>query len=273
MDTSRYYPHADEKPLDHIKPDGGLFSIFRTVACIGDSLASGEMSGQKEDGTRRNYDYYEYSWGQFMARAAGVTVHNFSKGGMTAKLYLERYAEERDWWNPEKKAQAYIMALGVNDILNQNQPIGSINDVDIDVPENNNTETFAGNYGKIIARYRQIEPRARFFLMTMPRCLHRQEDDDTTLRLPQINAHRELLYRIGEILPHAYVLDLTQYAPVFDRAFRRRFYMGGHMNAVGYLMIAEMTMSYIDWIIRNYPEDFIGVPFIGKGDAYNVNFL
>ena len=33
----------DEKPLDRIVSDGGFVGIFRTIACVGDSLASGEF--------------------------------------------------------------------------------------------------------------------------------------------------------------------------------------------------------------------------------------
>jgi len=273
MDITKYYAIPGEKPLDNMKPHGGFFGFFRTVACIGDSLASGEMEFLRDNGTMKGYDLYEHSWGQYMARAAGCTVYNFSQGGMTAKLYLDSFAAEKDFWNPEKKAQAYIMALGVNDILNQNQPIGSLEDVDFDNPANNNTETFAGNYCKILSKYREIEPRARFFLMTMPRCLHMQKDNDTTRWLPQIHAHRELLYQIAETVPYTYVIDLTEYGPVYDREFHKYFYIpDGHMNAAGYLLTAQMVMTYIDWIIRNHPEDFIQVPFIGKEGVYNVNY-
>ena len=53
MDLTRYYANADEKPLDVIKPDGGFTGIFRTIACIGDSLSSGEFEGQGY------HDYFE----------------------------------------------------------------------------------------------------------------------------------------------------------------------------------------------------------------------
>ena len=71
MDITKYYGNPDEKPLDIIKPDGGFFGIFRTVGCIGDSLSSGEMESLDENGNRGYHDYFEYSWGQYMARAAG----------------------------------------------------------------------------------------------------------------------------------------------------------------------------------------------------------
>ena len=37
------------------------------------------------------------------------------------------------------------------------------------------------------------------------------------------------------------------------------------MNPKGYMLTAKMTMSYIDYIIRQHPEAFAQVGFIGKG--------
>lgn len=55
-----------EKPLDRIVTDGGMCAIFRRIACIGDSLSSGEFESVKEDGTHVYHDMYEYSWGSFI---------------------------------------------------------------------------------------------------------------------------------------------------------------------------------------------------------------
>lgn len=59
----------DEKPLDRIATDGGFTSIFRTIACIGDSLSSGEFESVNSIGDRIYHDFYEYSWGQFIGRS------------------------------------------------------------------------------------------------------------------------------------------------------------------------------------------------------------
>ena len=78
MDINQYYLRDGEKPLDVLRPDGGFFSIFRTVACVGDSLSSGEMESLDEAGNVGYHDMFEYSWGQFMARAAGVNIRGVS---------------------------------------------------------------------------------------------------------------------------------------------------------------------------------------------------
>ena len=266
MDITKYYAADGEKPLDTIKPDGGFTSIFRSIACVGDSLSSGEFeSTDPVNGGSGYHDMFEYSWGQYIARATGAKVYNFSAGGMTALVYMTGWGEGMGCFDPEKAAQAYIIALGVNDIINQKQPIGTVDDINFDEPEKSEP-TFTGYYGRILLRYKAIQPRARFFLMTIPR-----ESEDTSSCEERICAeHAALLHEIADKFDHTYVLDFNKYAPVYDAEFKRNFYLGGHMNAAGYRLTADMVMSYIDYIIRNNPEDFAEVGFIGT-DLHNVN--
>ena len=192
MDISAYIRNEKERPLDVIKPDGGFFGIFRTVACVGDSLASGEFQTVNPHGGYDYYDRYDYSWGQFMARATGCKVYNFSRGGMTASEYVEAFAACQGYWNPKLACQAYIIALGVNDIVNQRQEMGEAGDIYTE------KKTFAAYYEEIIRRY----------------------------------------------------------APAYDKEFEKNFYLNGHMKPQGYLMTAHMYMSYIDYIIRQNPDEF-----------------
>ena len=66
-----------------------------------------------------------------------------------------------------------------------------------------------------------------------------------------------------ELFPHSYVIDLDAYAPPHDAAFRQRFYLGGHLNAAGYLLTARQMESYIDYIIRHNSDDFAQIGFVG----------
>ena len=43
----------NEKPLDRIVTDGGFCAIFRKIACIGDSLSSGEFETRTESGEKK----------------------------------------------------------------------------------------------------------------------------------------------------------------------------------------------------------------------------
>lgn len=251
----------EEKPLEHFVTDGGYCKIFRTVGCVGDSLSSGEFESLDENGVRGYHDMFAYSWGQFLARDCGSRVYNFSRGGMTAKEYMEGFAEENGFWDPEKRCQAYILALGVNDIINGGQPVGEVSDIDLS-DWRNNRPTFAGYYGAIVQRLREISPKSRMFFVTIPK----------TERGSQCAAHTALLYGLTEVFPFSYVIDLDRYGAVHDAAYRSRFYMGGHLNPMGYVYAAKQMESYIDWIIRRSPEDFFQIPFLGS-DIYNKDYI
>ncbi|MBQ7363594.1 MAG: SGNH/GDSL hydrolase family protein [Clostridia bacterium] len=254
MDISRFIANEGELPLDNIVNDGGFFKIFRRVAVIGDSLSSGEFESRGEHGIYGFHDMYEYSWGQFMAREAGSTVYNWSRAGMTAGEYATSYARLMGWWDGDKDAQAYIIALGVND-FRADYPLGTIDDV----KSRNTSPSFAYYLSMIIERYKVRQPNAKFFLMTTLR-----SEGDSPEKIKQKEAHRQLLLDLAEYYDYTYVLDLYTYAPVYDNEFRRNFYLGGHMNPQGYVFTSKIVMSYIDYIIRQNPEDFAQVGFIGK---------
>ena len=262
MDYQKYFDFhdPDEKPLDRISVHGGLTPILRSIGCIGDSLSSGEFESLDEAGNKGYHDRFEYSWGQFMARDCGILVRNFSRGGMTASEYMQSFGDASGFWDPEKSCNAYILALGVNDILNQHQDVGSISDVDLS-DWRKNRPTFAGYYAGIVQRLLGIQPKARFFFMTMPR-------DENGSRSPE---HTALLHDLAELFPFSYVIDLDAYAPVYDSVFRNHFFLGGHLNAAGYLFTARMVESYIDYIIRHNPDDFTQIGFVGTG-FHNVDY-
>ena len=247
----------NEKPLDTLVSDGGYTTIFPTIACIGDSLSSGEFEHIDENGTKTYHDKFEFSWGQFIARTTGNKVYNFSRGGMTAKEYIESFAEINDYWNLNKKSTAYIIALGVNDLLRMKQSLGKISDIDLK-NLNNNKDTFAGWYGRIIQKYKQINPNAKFFFVSMPK---ESSLDDTYNKIKQ--EHANLLYDLTKIFSNSYVIDLFQYAPIYDEEFKEKFYLEEHMNPAGYRLTGVMIASYIDYIIRSDFKAFRQVGFIG----------
>lgn len=256
MDIRKYLADPAEHPLDRIVTDGGFCSIFRTIGCVGDSLSSGEFEGTGDEGQKTYHDFYEHSWGQHIARAAGCKVYNFSRGGMTAKWYCETFAAENDFWNPDKACDAYIIAMGCNDLHGQNMPVGTVADICADDPSKN-APTFAGYYAQIVQRLKAIQPDAKFFFMTFPRfgkdyAYQRQND-----------SMRALLYAMAAYFDNAYVLDLQAYGPEYNNEFKRNFYLGGHLNPAGYVLTAQMVMSYIDYIVRHNPRDFAQVGFIG----------
>ncbi len=246
----------DEKPLDELVNGYSNTSIFRTMAFVGDSLSSGEFETLDKDGKRSYYDLFEYSWGQYIARNNGLKAYNFSRGGMTAKEYLDSFAESKGFWSKELACQAYVIALGVND-LNRGTEIGSIDDIDTKNYENSKP-TFIGNYARIVKKYKEISPDAKFFFVTFP------DGGDKEKTVGMVNA----LYALANHFDNSYVIDLYRYGPFYSDRFKERYYLHGHLNPMGYILTAKMVDSYIDYIIRHNPNDFKNAGFIGTNIQY-----
>ncbi len=261
MDWENLLYNPDEKPLDRLVSGYSYTSIFRTIAFIGDSLSSGEFETRGEQGNKGYHDMFDYSWGQYIARKNGLKAYNFSRGGMTAREYLDSFAEANGFWDEDKKCQAYVIALGVNDVYNGGLEVGGVEDID---PENyrKNKPTFIGNYAQIISRYKEISPDAKFFFVTFP-------NDDIRGTQEQKEKTIKALYDLTKVFSNSYVLDINKYGPVYDERFREKFYLYGHMNPMGYIFTANIIDSYIDYIIRKNPDDFKNIAFVNPDIKYS----
>ena len=260
MDWNKYLFDSDEKPLDRLAHGYSHTSVFRTIAFVGDSLSSGEFETRDENKRPGYHDLYEYSWGQYIARKNGLLAYNFSRGGMTAQEYMESFAEERGFWSKDKAAQAYVIALGVNDVYNKNMEIGSVADIDIENYKNNKP-TFLGYYAQIVARYKEISPDAKFFFVTFP-------NTDTPERDEKTHGVIKALCDLAEFFDNSYVINLYDYGPIHDAKFKEKFYLYGHLNPSGYILTAEVIDSYIDYIVRHNPDDFKTIGFVGTDIKY-----
>ena len=259
MDETWLYASEGENPLDRIVPDGGFCGIFRTVGIIGDSLASGELESFQE-GIRGFHDFYEYSWGQYMARTLGNKVYNFSCGGMTAQEFEESFAEKCGVYSYENLCQAYIIALGVND-SNRGFEVGDVESAYSENPSPSN-QTFSVYYARIIKSVKAKQPQAKIFLITMPLPVYSKEKREIR------SSFNEAIRGLSEKFSNTYVIDLEKYAPLLEDRFRKTFFRG-HMTVAGYLAFSKIVMSYIDWIVRNHHEEFAEVGFIGTPYRYS----
>ncbi len=254
FDYRSYYFDENEKPLDRIAEDGGFTAIFRTIGWIGDSLSSGEFECRDPYGKPHWDDYFEYSVGQYIARMCGSTVYNFSRGGMTAKEYMSGWAWEKGFFDKSKAAQAYVIALGSNDLYNGRFAPGSAADIN-DSDPSLNADTFAGWFGRIVAKYKEISPDAKFFFIANPRSYRPKSDENARIQA-------SLMREMAEHYKNAYVIDLYAYGPCHDEEYHEKFSLLGHRNPMGYLFNAKLVASYIDWIIRHNMRDFSRVGYI-----------
>jgi hypothetical protein len=94
--------------------------------------------------------------------------------------------------------------------------------------------------------------------VTIPRSSDRGEE-----RGVKTAAAHDAICAIADLFENVYVIDFYKYACDFDADFREKFFSNGHMNPMGYLLIARMVTSYIDYIIRHNTSEFIEVGLMG----------
>ena len=264
----KYFSCIDknEKPLENMPIDGGFTSIFRTIGFIGDSLSSGEHESLT-NGVKGYHDYYEYSWGQYIARKCGLQAYNFSVGGLKCKTFFDNL-DKFQVFNALNKCQAYVIALGVNDMNHLDEVykdgFGSIDDVDFN-NEDNNKDSYVGWYVKIIQKLRKFEPKCRIFVVTTPK-----EDPESDDKRKKFDMVENFLTDLPNHFKFLYTINLRKYGPIYSKEFGDIYFCGGHMNAMGYKLTGDMISSYIDYIIRHNYKDFTQVGFIGRpNDIHN----
>lgn len=116
-----------------------MTSLFKSMAVIGDSFASGEVyvNGALTD-------FPNISWLQILARTNGISdASNYSKGGLTCRTWFTDAAGYAAMTADTAK-QLYFVALGIND-ASASIPIGSYSDF----TAGTHPDTFYGNLGKI----------------------------------------------------------------------------------------------------------------------------
>lgn len=123
------------------------------------------------------------------------------------------------------------------------------------------TGATVGNYAKIIQKCLELQPKAKIFVVTIPKTRTDYHNAWTTGN-SKIKAVAE---KLG-----VYVLDVYTYSESYDNpdAYKNHFYLGGHRNAIGYRRTAMEYATYISWIIYNNPDDFRNVQYIGTDYNY-----
>lgn len=208
--------YADEYPL-------GL-ELFENIAVIGDSYSSGELY-QSSTGV----DYYSISWIQLLARKHGLKAVNYSRGGLQTRTWLTSPYGLKKMQSDTPK-DLYFIYLGINDNSQlTDAEIGSESDIYL------GTDTFYGNYGKIIKAVTEKAPHAKIAIINVDN--------------PEHNRLYSHINKIAEFfnLP---VLDLSkdQYTTRSDYTSDMRY---GHPQALGYVKLAGaierlLNKSFVD---------------------------
>ena len=197
-------------------------------------------------------DNYDISWGQYMCRMLGASGYNFSQGGQTTKGWMldslsDKNRSHQGFITSEQK-QAYIIALGVNDTL-------QAGNVETDIKQNleENADTFAGWYGRIIQTINSRFDDSTIFVVTIP-------EKET-----KYVGYNKVIRDIANRFVNVYLIDLERYNTK-SSWFSNSFQVNGiHLNSQGYLYTAYEFITYIDWIIRNNMIIFRNACFAGTG--------
>lgn len=236
-----------------------LFSSFNNFGVIGDSLASGE-SVSVVNGVTRYVDNYNYSWGHYIAEKYGMSCIHFSAGGMTTRSWLTSNVGLTKLQNPSNKCNCYIIGLGVNDknVLGDAY-LGSMSDIKENFVDNE--DTFYGNYGKIISYIKQVQPKAKIFLLTIP--------DQTSPSAINYSNFNTAIRAIANNYSDTYLIDLANnYNNTFNSGFVRDNLRGGHYNAIGYNYIGDKLYQWISAYMLSNASNFRQIEFIGTDYSY-----
>ena len=251
-----------DSPINTIGGTLGFASMFEDWGFIGDSLTSGyiavdnvgDESPLKSEGLGSiGRNIYRMSWGQILCRMCGTKGTNFSLGGATTVSWLSQFANGATnvGYNSDgtigvnfltQKKSAYTICLGTNDSGN-NIPVGNVaTDVDLN-DYNNNANTFAGNYAKIIQMCKAMTPSCKIFLITPFSWWSMGAES---------KGYNAVVRQLATMFSKVYLIDLYNYgiSSANDYVYQ------AHCNTQGYTYVSYVIASYIDFIVRDNPNDF-----------------
>ena len=221
------------------------YVAFATIGVLGDSLASG-ASNYPPDGAA---DRKDYAWGKFIEREHGISVSLFSSGGATTRSWLaQSYGLAA--LQAANMLDCYIIGLGVNDAYSLGDAyLGSVSDVHVG-NEDENADTYYGNYSKIIAAIKTKSPRAKIFCITNPR-----GTNATGI------AYNEAVEDIVGLYTNTYLIDLREDSFYTSPEFKSTWY-SAHSTAVGYKLIAQNIYNHLNDIIQENVKEFLDIQWI-----------
>lgn len=188
-----------------------FFTLFPKMAVIGDSLSSGEMY------VNGGYtDFYGNSWLSMIARQTGAKRNHFSRGGMTAKTWIDYY---QTIFNNSEVADIYYIALGTNDNYLNPYPLGNMTDTA-------GTNSFVGYYKYIINLIKTKAPHASIMCLS----LYNNQTDHTQ--------YSNMIQNITNLYNNVYYVDFIGNSNITTDT--DGYASHSHFNTMGYLYVANV---------------------------------
>ena len=139
--------------------------LFENFGVIGDSFSVGAIAGKDGQFVSTGKDF---SWGKLIANKYGNNFLNLSSSGLSTRTWLTSEQGLSKMLSSPKQ-DLYLIKLEINDLnYLQNEPnyLGTIGDIHENSDTNSNT--YYGNYGKIISKIKEYAPHAKIILITAP---------------------------------------------------------------------------------------------------------
>lgn len=221
---------SNKIPTDY---EGNDICIFKKILCIGDSLTDGFFN--ENNGSR--LIIRERSYPTQLQKITGVECTNMGYAGYTSKQWYDAYKD-----TDLSGHDCCIIQLGVNDAL-----------------KSSSTAETTQALTDIITKVKSENDGIKIFVATIIPA--------NGYMLESMRVMSETIRTIVNNLNDAnvYLVDLWKYGHTADLLA----FDSGHLSAYGYYQLACDYKAYISYIIRNNPNDFRYVQFIGTFYSFN----
>lgn len=225
---------GDSNPCDY---SGDDICAFSKGLCIGDSLTQGTFN-YYADGAITNYITDESrAYPAHLQKMTGVEMTNAGAGGHASAAWYEKYKDE--------DLSGYdfaIIQLGVNDVYRYGGW----------------TETSENAFAEIVAKLKNENKNIKIFVSTIvPAKSYTGEAFDGVSE-----GIRNFVSALND--NSVILLDMASYGHTADE----EAYNSGHLSAYGYWRLAKDYKGYISWYMKNNPNVFAEIQFIGTEYLY-----
>ena len=210
-------------------------AVFEKVCCIGDSYTAGYIYNTSGTAVVNN----QYSWVEHIKNATGREYVNCGFSGATTKNWLTNADGLAKAQLPENKAQAYIVALQINDAATE-LAVGTVSDI------GTSAQTYCGCTSKIIDEIFTINNAAHIFFLTQPKNYTGEHTPYRRAELDVIDWYQSN----GTHQNQVHLIDLLDYWKLFQNPGCYDSTANGHYTGVGWEYAAEIIMyawsNYMD---------------------------
>ena len=224
---------------DGYVPDMFHFGAFASFTAIGDSLTAGLYPATyNSDGTVKTWlSDKRFSWAAYLAKRAGANHLNYGISGITAKTWYTNANGYPLMVSDNKKTQAYIIGLGINDnaAISDSYPVVAGASVADDINTSDRTQnanSFIGDYAKIVQAVMEFAPGAKIFCLTNPRGATDSEMYAAIMEMGQLSFFAGIVFCV----------EMRDFAAYYDASPVEVWRRGVHYSAAGYRQIADIML-------------------------------